>query len=469
MKLQTTFRASCLLFIAAPKLVSAQDPASRMQQYMAAREAIGQFSGAVLVAHNGKILLDKGYGFASIEQAVPATSQTKFAAASLTKQFVAFAIQQLRDAHKLALTDSICRFVDSCPVAWKPVTLAHLIHHTSGIPDYESALDIGSLAYARYMLAPNTADSIVAAARGKPLDFASGAKFSYSNTAYILLAKVIERVSGVSFADYMRANVFAPLGMRSTGIFPASRNVPGLAYGYVPMEDVPLNTIVAGLTLRGGPFVQTPVADMAGAHGDGGMYTTVGDLYKWDQALYDPKRATDVAEIFRPGLSGYGFGWFVDSGFGMTRQWHTGQVPGFLSRIERFPSEKLFVVTMTNTMNSRLSNINRDLEAIALGKPYDLPRSHRIIARDSTNESRLTGNYTLPDGQVVHCESGDRYLEISIKGRFTAGLLPEGPRLFYVPFFEGTVRFDGAAGRPATILVMHYEGIDRVARRTVAR
>jgi CubicO group peptidase (beta-lactamase class C family) len=465
MKSRSTLRTGCVLFIAASRLALAQDPASRMEQYMAARASLGQFSGAVLVAHNGKILLEKGYGFASIEQAAPATPQTKFAAASLTKQFVDFAIQQLRDAHKLALTDPICRFVDSCPAAWQPVTLDHLIHHTSGIPDYESALDIGSLAYARYMLAPNSADSIVAAARNKPLDFAPGSKFSYSNTAYILLAKVIERVSGVSFADYMRANVFAPLGMRSTGIFPAGRNVPGLAYGYVPVEDVPLNSIVAGLTLRGGPFVQTPVADMTGAHGDGGMYTTVGDLYKWDQALYDPKRATDVAEMFRPGLSRYGFGWFVDSAFGTTRQWHTGMVPGFLSRIERFPSERLFVVTMTNTMNSRLSNINRDLEAIALGKPYDVPRSHRIVARDSASESLLTGDYTLADGQVVHCESGDRYLEISIKGRFTAGLLPEGPRLFYAPFFEGTVKFDGGPGQPARTLTMHYEGVDRVARR----
>jgi CubicO group peptidase (beta-lactamase class C family) len=263
----------------------------------------------------------------------------------------------------------------------------------------------------------------------------------------------------------MRANVFEPLGMRSTGIFPTGRNVPGLAYGYVPVEDVPLNTIVAGLALPGGPFVQTPVADMTGAHGDGGMYTTVGDLYRWDQALYEPKRATDVAELFRPGLAGYGFGWFIDSTFGMTRQTHTGQLPGFLSRVERFPSEKLFVVTMTNTMNSRLSNISRDLEAIALGKPYDVPRAHHVIARDSASESLLTGDYTLPDGRVVSCRSDDRYLKISIKDRFTAGLLPEGPRRFYVPFFEGTVRFDGAPRQPASTLTMHYEGEDRVARR----
>ena len=465
MKLQLILRASCALLIGLAKPVPAQDLGGRMEQYMAAREALGQFSGAVLVAHNGKVLLDKGYGFASIEQAAPATSQTKFAGASLTKQFVAFAIQQLRDAHKLALTDSICRFVDSCPVAWQPVTLDHLIHHTSGIPDYESALDINSLAYARYMLAPNSADSIVAAARNKPLDFAPGSKFYYSNTAYILLAKVIERVSGKSFADYMRANVFEPLGMRSTGIFLANRNVPGLAYGYAPDDNFPLNTIVAGLTLRGGPFVQTAVADMTGAHGDGGMYTTVGDLYKWDQALYDPKRASDVGEMFRPGLAGYGFGWFVDSAFATTRQWHTGMVPGFLSRIERFPGEKLFVVTMTNTMNSRLSNINRDLEAIALGKPYDVPRSHHIIARDSTAESLLTGNYVLPDGQIVSCQPGDHYLLISIKGRFTAGLLPEGPRLFYAPFFEGTVKFDGAPRQRASTLTMHYQGVDQVARR----
>lgn len=441
---------------------SAQDISARLDQYMAARAALGQFNGVALVAREGKILLDKGYGYASLEQAVPNGLQTKFEAASITKQFVAFAIQQLRDGGKLSLGDSICRFVDSCPPAWRAVTIDHLIHHSSGIPDYEAALELGSVKYSQYMAAPNTADLIVAEARTKPLDFAPGTKFSYSNTGYILLAKVIEGISGKTFADYMRVSVFGPLGMSASGIITADRYVPGLARGYAVSEDLPLSDIVAGLPPLNGPYSPAAVADMAGAHGDGGMYTTVEDLFKWDQALYSPGLSGRIAELFAPRL-GYGFGWFIDSRLGLAVQSHTGALPGYLSRIERIPEVKLTEILMTNFNNARLSRIARDLQAIVLGKPYDVPRSHRIVARDTAQESLLAGRYALPDGTIVVATAGAQFLEISIKDRFTAGLLPEGGDVFYAPFFEGTVKFERLADGRGRTLTMHYEGEDRIA------
>jgi len=454
------------MLLTAARAGSAQDISARLDHYMAARAALGQFNGVALVARDGKILLDKGYGYASLEQAVPNGPQTKFVAASITKQFVAFAIQQLRDGGKLSLTDSICRFVDSCPPAWNAVTIDNLIHHSSGIPDYEAALDLGSVKYNQYMAAPNTADLIVAEAKPKPLDFPPGTKFSYSNTGYILLAKVIERVSGKSFADYMRTSVFGPLGMSASGIVPADRYVPGLARGYAVSEDLSLTDIVAGLPPLNGPYAPAAVADMAGAHGDGGMSTTVGDLFKWDQALYSPALSGRIAELFAPKL-GYGFGWVIDSRYGLAMQSHTGAVPGYLSRIERFPEVKLTEIFMTNFNNARLSRIARDLQAIVLGKPYDVPRSHRMGARDSVRESTLAGRYALSDGTIVVATGGEHFLEIAIKDRFTAGLLPEGGDVFYAPFFEGTVKFERSADGHGKTLTMHYEGEDRIA--TVVR
>jgi CubicO group peptidase (beta-lactamase class C family) len=451
-----------LLVFAAARTGSAQDISARLDQYMSARAALGQFNGVALVAREGKILLHKGYGYSSLEQEVPNGPQTKFEAASITKQFVAFAIQQLRDGGKLSLNDSICRFVDSCPPAWTAVTIDHLIHHSSGIPDYEAALELGSVKYNQYMAAPNTADSIVAQAKPKPLDFAPGTKFSYSNTGYILLAKVIERVSGKTFADYMRVYVFAPLGMSATGIILADRYVLGLARGYAVSEELSLTDIVAGLPPLNGPYTPAAIADMAGAHGDGGMYTTAEDLFKWDQALYSPALSGRVAELFTPKL-GYGFGWVIESRLGLVMQSHTGAVPGYLSRIERFPEVKLTEIFMTNFNNARLSRIARDLQAIVLGKPYDVPRSHRLVARDSARESSLAGSYALPDGRIVVATGGERFLEISIKDRFTAGLLPEGGDVFYAPFFEGTVKFERSSDGRGRTLTMHYDGEDRVA------
>jgi len=153
----------------------------------------------------------------------------------------------------------------------------------------------------------------------------------------------------------------------------------------------------------------------------------------------------------------------VDSTAGMARHFHTGALPGFISRIERYPDSALSVIVMANADFFRVTRIARDLAAAALGRPFDVPRSHVIVKRDTVAEARLAGVYMLASGDSAKVTVGDRYLELQVPGRFTAGLLPESESLFYAPFFEGTVRFDRDSSGKVTGLVMHYDGIDRRA------
>jgi CubicO group peptidase (beta-lactamase class C family) len=468
-----TFLCATLVALA-PSIVRAQSIDQKLVEYMSAREALGQFSGAILVAKNGRVLLSKGYGYADVDKKIRNTDSTKFRAASITKQFTAMAILRLREAGKLKLEDSICRYIDRCPAAWNAVTLAHLIHHSSGIPDYEEALDMQSEKYANVMARPGT-DEILDSARVKPLDFPAGSKFHYSNTGYLLLSMVIEKVSGMKYPEYIHTTLLAPAGMLHSGLLPVGGQVPGIAVGYTPGRELSLTQLAAGIPFLDLGVKPVPEIDMSGIHGDGGLYTTVGDLNRWLTTLEDttwfPSRLS--AEYFTPGLAngaapektGYAFGWIIDRDLGTTVRFHTGALPGFVSRMSKYPDSNLVVIVMANTDFSRLSRISRDLSAAAMGMPYDVPRSHVLIDRDSVSEEKLTGEYVLADGTVAKVSAGKSYLELAVPNRFTAGLLPETGSLFYVPFFEGTVRFDRDANGAVTQLVMHYNGTDRPARR----
>jgi CubicO group peptidase (beta-lactamase class C family) len=473
-----TLRAAILALGVFAQSAVSQNITPALDKYMQSRADLGQFSGSILVARNGKILLEKGYGYASFELGVPNTVDTRFRAASITKQFTAMAILQLRDAGRLRLDDSLCRFIDDCPDAWKPVTLLQIIHHESGIPDYEEALGLGTERYAAFFDSAASTQRIIKDARTKPLDFPPGSKFNYSNTGYILLAAVIEKVSGESYASYIEAHLLEPAGMTHSFISNSTSFVRGAAYGYTGREDTPLDSLVAGMPFLKGSAKLVANTDMSGSHGDGALITTVGDLMKWNQALAGTKIISQksIPEFFKPSFpaedtvkeEGYAFGWIISTQFDQPYDYHTGLLPGFASRIERYPESGLFIIAMANYDAVRLSRITRDLAAAAMGKPYDVPRSHRIVQIDSASMKKLVGQYRLAAGSVANVSIGPKYVLLEVPGRFTAGLLPESATTFYAPFFEGTVKFTEDANGNVTALTMHYNGTDRVATRVAA-
>ena len=318
-----------------------------------------QFSGAVLVARDGRVLLSKGYGMANLEDETPNTPQTKFRLGSITKQFTATAIMMLQEQGKLNVQDSICKYVADCPAAWQTVTLHHLLSHTGGVPNFTSFPD-----YFKTMTQPTTVEALIARFKDKPLDFQPGEKWSYSNSGYVLLGQVIEKVSGKSYEAFLQENIFTPLGMTNTGYDHNAKVLPHRAAGYMPQGDTMMNALYLDMTI---PF-------SAGA-----LYSTVEDLYLWDQALYTEKLLSkkSLELMFTPVKNNYGYGWGIDNQQGLKRIAHGGGIDGFVTFIARYPDAKAVVVVLCNNMRANPQAIASDLAKLALSDKMAQPANEK--------------------------------------------------------------------------------------------
>ncbi len=285
----------------------------------------GYFSGSVLVARNGQVILSQGYGFADYAQHIPNTAQTKFRIGSITKQFTAMAILILQEQGKLTVSDKLCAYLADCPESWQAVTLHQLLTHTSGIPDTTNLSE--------------SLDQAIADAKARPLDFQPGEKFGWSNTGYNLLGKVIEAASGQTYESFLQQNIFEPLGMSNTGY---DHGQADLALGYETSGSYPV-------------MLDNPDVLFA----CGALYSTVEDLYRWDQALYTARLVSQktldamfTAYVVIPDSGGqsYGYGWVIRLGTPRLIM-HDGVLTGFRSVIFRYPDDKTTIIVLANQQN----------------------------------------------------------------------------------------------------------------------
>jgi CubicO group peptidase (beta-lactamase class C family) len=320
------------------------------------------FCGNVLMARDGKILFNKGYGLANREWEAPNAPKTKFRLGSITKQFTAMAIMQLQEKGLLDVKDPFSKYAPDFPNGDR-FTLHHLLKHTSGVFSLTSLPD-----YSTFMVLPLTMEEIFEKFQDRPLEFEPGSHFKYSNSGYIMLGHVIEVVTEGDYADYLRDNIFAPLSMEDTGYDEFTRVIQHRASGYAYDRDE--NT-----------YTKAPYIDMHIPHGAGALYSTVEDLYKWDRALYTEKliSAESLDTIFTPGLNGYGYGWRIVESNGRKIHAHNGGINGFVSHISRYPEEKEVLIILSNLVTSKMQDIRRDLSAILSGRPYEMPEVKVVI------------------------------------------------------------------------------------------
>jgi len=294
---------------------------------------------ALLLARDDEILVQRGYGLADVEERVPVTAGTCFIIASVSKQFTAAAVMLLRLEGKLEYDEPISRFFPGFP-SWKDrITIRHMLTHTSGIPDY-----LTSEFWDEATGGDFTLDDVLQRICGyEALEFTPGAHFSYSNSGYVILGRIVEVASGKTFSAFMRDRIFRPLGMRDTLVGERSTHYPGQAVGYFRREGseefgrAPYNLSVVGWA-------------------DGNIISTVGDLYRWDQALYGEEVLPHsmLNEAFTPFNAGdpafprYGFGWIVHDRRGVPEIWHAGSTLGYNAWLSSFLEQRALIAVLSN-------------------------------------------------------------------------------------------------------------------------
>lgn len=314
--------------------------ASDIDDYLLSLEKGNAFTGSVLVARDGEVLLAKGYGLADRDAGLPNTPQTKFRICSVTKQFTAMAILLLQAQGKLNVRDRVCDYLAGCPATWKRISLHHLLTHTSGIPDF-----VGLGDYEATKGTPTTPLELISRVKDRPLEFAPGERWSYSNSGYVLLGYVIEVVSGQPYGEFVEQNILEPLAMSGSGY---NHNQAVLARGY---------------TGEGEDWRDADDIDASVPYAAGALYSTVEDLYRWDQALYGERLISqELLDVMftpfaRSPIGDFGYGWIISTEGGRSFVRHGGGGDGFTSLIARYPDGRVTIILLSNRDTTDLGSI----------------------------------------------------------------------------------------------------------------
>jgi len=406
---------------------------------------------AVVVVRGADTLLARGYGFADLEDSVPATPRTVFRIGSLTKQFTAALVMQQVQEGRIALDDTIQRFLPNYPAQGHRVTIRHLLTHTSGIRSYTSLGD----EWRRVRRLDVPQDSLVAMFASKPFDFAPGERYLYNNSGYYLLGAILARVTGTTYEQLVHDRLAEPLGLTDTRYCSMRPIVPRRAQGYARTP--------AG-------FVNADWLSMTQPYAAGALCSTVLDLATWTRALWagrvvqpaSLREMTTAARLTSGAVTGYGFGLGVDSLAGHARVSHSGGINGFSSYLAYFPDDGVTVAVLDNTEDASPGRLADHLARVALGVPLPVVRDLPLSAAE---RALYVGSYALGPMTLRVFEQGDALLA-QATGQGADRLRSQGRHVF-VPTFDENVRIEfEVAGDRATGLVLHQGGRVLRAART---
>jgi CubicO group peptidase (beta-lactamase class C family) len=360
--------AAALALLAAPPPsradAAAEGKARRIDTLVEAYRKIGQFNGSVLVAEKGAVVFKKGYGLAQMEWGIPNASDTRFRLGSITKQFTATLVLRQVEQGRLRLDGKLS---DDLPDYRKDtgqkVTIHHLLTHTSGIPSYTDSASF----FPEVSRDPYAVDEFVKKFCSGDLEFEPGSKFHYDNSGYFLLGALLEKVSGRTYEQLLREEILDPLGMKDTGYDRGETILPRRAAGYE--NDL-------------GGYRNAAYLDMSLPYAAGALYSTVEDLYRWDQALYGTAVLSEASKerMFTPFLEGYAYGWNVrtipegEPEAGRKEIGHGGGINGFNTLIRRVPDDRSLIVLLNNTGATALGAIARGIREVLAGREPAPPK-----------------------------------------------------------------------------------------------
>lgn len=403
--------------------------------------------GAVIVVHKGTTIYKSAKGMADMELNVPIQPDMIFRIGSISKQFTAMSILKLHEEGKLNVADDVKKYIPQ--LSWtEAITIDQLVHHTSGVPSYTDFPDF----FASRSMHDTSIDSVIAYFNNRPLDFAPGTQWNYSNSGYILLGAIIEKVSGMSYADYIERNLFLPLGMKNSRFEVNSEIVPNKVKGYSPNEE--------------GGWSNAPYISMTWPHAAGSLISTTEDLYIWNKAIHEGKFVSkaSLTQAFKGAVlpdgkdTYYGFGLMMGVIRGENTIEHSGGINGFVTNACYIPEQDLFVAVLTNKEADGPTACTAELVALALGKPF----VYNATTLDEKTLKEYAGVYSF-DGvkRFITFENGK--LHSQREGSVMYELTPSAKDEF---FFQNSVAnisfkrdkkgkieslyFEGSGQRPST-------------------
>lgn len=352
----------------------------------------GEPGVAALVAREGQIIYRNAFGNANLELDVPMTPDMVFRIGSITKQFTAVAILQLMEQGKLNLDDEITKFIPDYPTQGHKITIHHLLNHTSGIKSYTSMSE-----FSMVLRKDHSPSQIIEIFKDKPMDFAPGERYMYNNSGYILLGYIIEKISGMTYEEYVKENLFKPAGMINSLYANDNIVLKNRAYGYQPSP---------------GGYANSDYLSMSLPYAAGSLMSTVDDLFKWNQALKSNKllKKETLELAFKPGKLNdgtsmtYGYGWEMGDLQGSPVISHGGGIHGYLTYACWLPEENVLVVLLQNSTGSAPEDLALRMAALTIGKPFDfneIPVVENIL-------QEYSGVYETPDGvkRAIFVEEG---------------------------------------------------------------
>jgi CubicO group peptidase (beta-lactamase class C family) len=443
-------RLSALVFVAAATCLGqngANPDVARMDKVVQSYVDAKQFMGSVLVARGEDVVFSKSVGSANLEWNIANTPATKFRIGSMTKQFTAASILLLEERGKLKIDDPVKKYLPNAPAVWDKITIFNVLTHSAGIPNFTSFPE-----YAKLQAFPNTPEQIVATFKDKPLDFEPGSKFSYSNSGYVLLGYLIEKISGESYEKFLRENIFTPLGMKDSGYDSNSAIIERRASGYAPSPAGPVNA---------------EYVHMSVPHGAGALYSTTQDLLKWQLALYDGKvlKPASLAKMTTPFKDDYAFGLIVRTTDGRKQMWHNGGIQGFNSSMAWYPESKTTVVVLANLNGQAADQMLPQLAAVAFGKDVQLTSERKAIKLPREQMASYVGTYQLaPKVKLMMTFDGDQMMT-QLSGQQKLQVFPEADGKFFLKVVDAQLEFVKDANGKVTHVILHQNGRDQKAAR----
>lgn len=391
--------------------LSQQSYSKKLDEYTTAYASAYNFNGAILVVKKNEIIFQKAFGFANREWSVKNTTETRFPIASLTKQFTAAAILQLAEQGKLSVDDRLSKFFPGYPKG-DSVTIHMLLNHTSGIKEYSQVPELFQLHHTNKL----SKDSIIKLFQKLPFNFTPGTFWGYSNTGYILLGYIVEQITGETYGDYIQNKIFQKAGMNNSGLFRQDAVISQRAYGYTQTQ--------------GGIITQMLILFNLG-FSDGGLFSTMGDLLRWNIALGANQIIGQeyLAKMNRPNREegGAGYGIFIDNMFGRKVRFHTGNIPGYSSIMLNYADDDVTIIILANR-ETNLDFFPKGIAEILFDKDVLIPYQHKPVHLPSESLQQYTGKFEASFPFEVVEKNGKLFLNL---GR-NIEIVAESKTKFYV-------------------------------------